>query len=259
MDPIDEFKKEVAESIRKLGEDEELKLLTWDWVKKVALYRYTHNFRWLGRPIIQFPQDLVAIQELIWNVKPDLVIETGVAHGGSLMFYASQLAMLDYQDAVENNTCLDPANPKRKVVGIDIEIREHNRKEIEAHHLSNYIDLVEGSSIASQTISNVKERAQDHNTTLVVLDSNHTHEHVLKELEAYAPLVSKGSYCLVMDTAIEDLPDHFFSDRPWGKGDNPKTAVWKYLKTHPEFEIDKQMEHKLLISVAPDGYLKRVG
>ena len=259
MNPIEEFQKDVAENIRKLGEDQELQSFTWDWVKKVSPYRYTHNFSWLGRPIIQFPQDLVAIQELIWRVKPDLVIETGIAHGGSLIFHASQLAMLDYQDAVENNTLLDPANPKRKVIGIDIEIREHNRKEIEAHHLSNYIDLVEGSSIAPQTIANVKERTQGFNTTLVCLDSNHTHEHVLKELEAYGPLTSKGSYCLVMDTAIEDMPDHFFSDRPWSIGDNPKTAVWEYLKTHHEFEIDKQMDHKLLITVAPDGYLKRVG
>lgn len=167
--------------------------------------------------------------------------------------------MLDYQDAVENNTLFDTDKPKRKVIGIDIEIREHNRKKIEAHHLSNYIDLVEGSSIAPQRIADVKERAQGYNTKLVCLDSNHTHEHLLKELEAYAPLTSKGSYCLVMDTVIEDMHDQFFPDRPWSMGDKPKTAVWEYLKTHPEFEVDKQMDHKLLISVAPDGYFKRVG
>lgn len=118
--------------------------------------------------------------------------------------------------------------------------------------------MIQGSSIAPEIIEQVKERAAGKQKILVCLDSNHTHDHVLAELEAYAPLTSVDSYCVVFDTVIEDLPDDMFSDRPWGVGNNPKTAVWEYLKTHPEFEIDKTIQDKLLITVAPDGYLKRI-
>jgi cephalosporin hydroxylase len=198
------------------------------------------------------------MQELIWAVKPDLIIETGIAHGGSLIFSASILALLEYCEAVEEGRPLDPANPRRKVLGIDIDIREHNRKAMEEHPMIGRIEMLEGSSIDETMIEQVRERAQGFNRILVCLDSNHTHDHVLAELEAYAPLVTPGSYCVVFDTIIEDLPVDLFPDRPWGPGDNPKTAVHQYLQTHPEFEIDKQIDHKLLISVAPDGYLRRV-
>jgi cephalosporin hydroxylase len=221
--------------------------------------KYSYPFTWLGRPIIQYPQDIVAVQELIFAIKPDLVIETGIAHGGSLILSASLLAMLDYADAVETKTVLDPAKPKRKVLGLDIDIRPHNRAAIEAHPMSSRIEMIEGSSIAPEIIAKVHARAKAAGRILVFLDSNHTHDHVLAELEAYAPLASKGSYCVVFDTIVEDLPDGLYPDRPWGKGDNPKTAVWQYLKTHKEFEIDKDIENKLLITVAPDGFLKRVG
>lgn len=153
---------------------------------------------------------------------------------------------------------LDPKAPRRRVLGLDIDIRAHNRAAIEAHPMANRIDMIEGSSIDPTIVERVQDIARSCERVLVCLDSNHTHEHVLAELEAYAPLVSVGSYCVVFDTLIEDMPAEMFPDRPWGSGDNPKTAVWEYLKTHPEFEIDKQMDHKLLISVAPDGYLKRV-
>lgn len=220
--------------------------------------QYSYNFTCLGIPIIQYPQDMVAMQEIIWTVKPDLIIETGIAHGGSLIFNASMLALLDYCDAVENRELIDPIKPRRGVLGIDIDIRDHNRIEIEKHPMANRIDMIQGSSISSGVIEQVYSKARNVQRILVCLDSNHTHQHVLAELKAYAPLVSIGSYCIVFDTNIEDLSDEMFPDRPWGVGNNPKTAVWEYLKTHAEFEIDKSIEHKLLITVAPDGYLKRI-
>ena len=258
MNPIDQFNNEVKDSITRLGNDEALKTLTWDWIKAICPYSYTHNFSWMDRPIIQFPQDIVAMQEIIWKVKPNLIIETGIAHGGSIILSASMLALLDYQDAFNNNTVLDPRNPSRRVLGIDIDIRDHNRREIESHPMSSRIDMIQGSSIDEDIIGRVHEFASKFERVLVILDSNHTHEHVLAELEAYAPLTTVGSYCIVFDTAIEDVPADFFPDRPWGPGDNPKTAVWEYLKAHNEFEVDKNIQNKLLITVAPDGYLKRI-
>jgi cephalosporin hydroxylase len=200
----------------------------------------------------------VAMQELIWTVKPDLVIETGIAHGGSLVMSASMLAMLDYCEAAAAGQMLDPRKPARKVLGIDIDIRDHNRALIEAHPMANRIEMIQGSSIDAGIVAQVTKRAHGSKTVLVCLDSNHTHDHVLAELNAYARLVTPGSYCVVFDTLIEDRVAGTFSDRPWDKGNNPKTAVWEYLKAHPEFVIDKDMDNKLLISVAPDGYLKRI-
>lgn len=220
--------------------------------------KYSYNFEWLGRPIIQYPQDIVAIQELVWKIRPDLIIETGIAHGGSLIMSASLLALLDYCDAVESGQVLDPAAPRRKVLGIDIDIRAHNRAAIEAHPMSNRIEMIQGSSIAPEIVEQVRQRAKNCSCVLVCLDSNHTHEHVLGELHAYAPLVTTASYCVVFDTIIDDIPLSVPPDRPWGPGNSPKSAVREYLKTHPEFEIDKAIDQKLLISVAPDGYLRRV-
>ena len=220
--------------------------------------KYSYNFSWMGRPIIQYPQDMVAMQELIWDVKPDLIVETGIAHGGSLIMNASLLAMLDYCEAIESGALIDPKKPKRRVLGIDIDIREHSRVAIEAHPISNRIDMIQGSSIAPEIIAQVKDYAKNYKRILISLDSNHTHEHVLAELQAYAELTSVNSYCVVFDTIVEDLPPNFYPGRTWGPGNNPKTAVLEYLKSHPEFEIDKSIQNKLLITVAPDGYLKRV-
>ncbi|PIP79910.1 MAG: cephalosporin hydroxylase [Gammaproteobacteria bacterium CG22_combo_CG10-13_8_21_14_all_40_8] len=232
--------------------------------------KYSYNFSCLGRPIIQYPQDIVNLQELIWAVKPDLIIETGIAHGGSLILSASMLAMLDYCEAVESQTILDPTKTKRRVLGIDIDIRAHNRAAIEEHPMSHRIDMIEGSSIADDVVKQVHEIANEYEKVLVILDSNHTHDHVLAELKAYAPLTSKNSYCVVFDTVIEDLPDSMFPDRPWSKGNNPKTAVWEYMQSLTEsptsgvdgaplrFKIDKQIDEKLLITAAPDGYLRRI-
>lgn len=252
------FKQEVSNRIQNNALNNALCLAASEFMLESTSPKYSYNFSWLGRPIIQYPQDMVALQEIIWKVKPDLIIETGIAHGGSLIMSASMLALLDYCDAVSNGTVLDPKSSKRRVLGLDIDIRAHNREAIEAHPMAHKIDMIQGSSIEPQVILEVHKRAQGYDRILVCLDSNHTHEHVLAELEAYAPLVSAGSYCCVFDTIVEDLPEEMFPDRPWGPGDNPKTAVWEYLKTHPEFEIDKNIQNKLLITVAPDGYLKRV-
>ena len=219
---------------------------------------YSYNFEWLSRPIIQYPQDIVATQEIIWNVKPDIIIETGIAHGGSLIFSASLLALLDYCEAVENSEILDPQKPKRKVIGVDIDIRAHNREALDKHPLRNRLELIEGSAIAPEIVTQVKELSKNAKTVMVFLDSNHTHDHVLAELKAYAPLVTEGSYCVVFDSVIEDIPDELCNDKPWGNGDNPKTALWEYLKMNSGFSIDKSIQDKLLLTVAPDGYLKRI-
>lgn len=255
---MSDFQNEVAARIAANAADDELCMAASTFMRASTIPKYSYNFSWLGRPIIQYPQDIVAMQELIWQIKPDLIIETGIAHGGSLVFSASMLALLDMCETIESSATFDPRQSKRKVLGLDIDIRPHNRAAIEAHPMASRIQMIQGSSIAPEVIEQVHQVAKGHQRILVCLDSNHTHDHVLAELEAYAPLVSIGSYCVVFDTIVEDMPKELFPDRPWGPGNNPKTAVWEYLKTHPEFEIDKSIQHKLLITVAPDGYLKRV-
>ena len=245
MKPFDD---EVAARIRDNGENRPLLEIARAFTAASTVPKYSYNFSWLGRPIIQYPQDIVAMQELIWTVQPDLIVETGIAHGGSLIFYASLLEL--------NAACGGPRDAA--VLGIDIDIRAHNRQAIEAHPLFKRISMIQGSSVAPEIMEQVRAAARGKQRVLVCLDSNHTHDHVLAELQAYAPLTSVGSYCVVFDTLIDDLPADMYPDRPWGPGDNPKTAVREYLRSHPEFEIDKRVDYKLLISVAPDGYLKRV-
>ena len=258
MNLYDQFKQECCVEINLMGRDQKLDELSLQWSSLANARKYSYHFEWQGRPIIQYPQDMVAMQELIWSIKPDLIIETGIAHGGSLIFSASMLALLDMCDAIETGEKLDPRASHRKVLGIDIDIRTHNRSAIQAHPMASRIQMIQGSSIAPEIIAQVSDVASHYSCVLVCLDSNHTHAHVLAELGAYAPMTSKDSYCVVFDTVIEDMPKDMFPDRSWGPGNNPKTAVWEYLKTHPEFEIDKSIQHKLLITVAPDGYLKRV-
>lgn len=244
MNKAEQFAAEVAGNIKGLEADKDVQALSRIWAREVTRHKYTYNFSWMGRPIIQTPQDMIAMQEIIWLVKPDLIIETGIAHGGSLIYYASLLEMIG-EDGY--------------VLGIDVDIREHNRVEIEKHPMFKRIKMIQGSSVDASTVDAVKQHAKGKRSVLVVLDSNHTHEHVLKEMELYAPLVTKESYLVVFDTLIEDMPDDLMNpDRPWGKGNNPKTAVWEFLKTTDQFEIDKSIEAKILITVAPDGYLKRV-
>ncbi|NNU43663.1 cephalosporin hydroxylase family protein [Ramlibacter montanisoli] len=253
-----EFEREVSQRVAANASDTALTQATRAFTLASLTSRYSYNYFWLGRPIIQYPQDIVAMQELIWTVKPDLIVETGIAHGGSLVFSASQLALLDLCDAAERRTVLDPSASNRKVIGIDIDIRPHNREAIEAHPMASRIQMIQGSSIAPEIVQQVKDAARGYRRVLVCLDSNHTHDHVLAELEAYAPMTSVGSYCVVFDTVVEDVPKELAGDRPWGPGNNPKTAVRQYLKSHPEFEVDKSIQDKLQITVAPDGYLKRV-
>ncbi|WP_252273083.1 cephalosporin hydroxylase family protein [Pseudomonas subflava] len=248
MSANDEFQAEVQRNIEAVGQDQGLKARSLDWMLEAGgKYRYSYNFSWLGRPIIQYPQDIVAMQELVWAVQPELIIETGIAHGGSLILFASLLEL--------NAACGGPV--EARVLGIDIDIRQHNREAIEAHPMARRIDMIQGSSIAPEVVEQVRQAAQG-KRVLVSLDSNHTHDHVLAELQAYAPLVSSGSYCVVFDTVVEDTPDELQAGRPWGKGNSPKSAVREYLRSHPEFQVDARMDNKLLISVAPEGYLKRV-
>jgi cephalosporin hydroxylase len=258
MDAIKHFQNEVCENIEGLGRDLDLQALSRIWIREITPHKWAYNFSWLGRPAIQFPNDAWAMQELIWHMKPDLIIETGIAHGGSIIFSASMLSLLDMCEAIEAGTSFDPTVSRRKVLGIDIDIRAHNRAAIEAHPMASRIEMIQGSSIDPEIVGRVRQVASGHERILVCLDSNHTHDHVLAELEAYAPLTSVGSYCVVLDTIIEDMPPNFFPDRPWAVGNNPKTAVQEFLRGHQEFTIDPTIPHKLLITVAPDGYLKRI-
>lgn len=254
-----EFEQEVSTRLEAAGSNTALQAATAEFLRESIAARYSYNFFWLGRPIIQYPQDMAAMQEIVWQVRPDVIVETGIAHGGSLILSASLLALLDLVDATEAGELLDPSRPKRRVVGVDIDIRPHNRAAIEAHPMANRITMIQGSSVDEGIVAQVRAAVGDAKRVLVCLDSNHTHDHVLAELQAYAPMVTPGSYCIVFDTVVEDLPDAFFADRPWSVGDNPKTAVHQWLPEAPEFEIDTAMNHKLMVTVAPDGFLRRKG
>lgn len=243
MDEIERFRSEVRANVEGMMADEDLHALARVWMRESARYKYTYNFSWMGRPIIQLPQDLIAMQEIVWRVKPDVIVETGIAHGGSLVYYASLLELIGGPGVV---------------VGIDMDIRDHNRRELEAHPMAHRIRMIEGSSVDAGVVRAAAEHCRGKRTVLVVLDSNHTHAHVRQELDLYSPLVTKDSYLVVFDTLIEDLPDDLFAERPWGKGDNPKTAVHEFLKANDRFEIDRALPGKLVFTTAPDGYLRCV-
>ena len=241
--PIQEFKKQKKARIKGYGKNKSLLAAAKEFNIESNKSQYSYNFSWLGRPIIQYPQDILAMQEIIWDIKPDLIIETGIAHGGSLIYYASLLELIGHGE----------------VLGIDIDIRKHNRVEIEKHSMFKRIAMIEGSSIDKKIVAQVNKFAKDKKKILVILDSNHTESHVLKELEYYSPLVSKGSYIVVFDTIVEHLPEGYFKEkRPWHIGNNPMTAVVKFLAKHENFKINDEINNKLLISVSPNGYLKRI-
>ncbi len=240
--PVAQFQQQVLDNIRGLASDKRLREATLAWIDAVAPFQYAYNFTWLGRPIIQTPQDIVALQEIIWKIQPDVIVETGIAHGGSLIFYASMLQLLG----------------RGSVIGVDIEIRPHNRLAIEQNPLAKRIELIEGSSTSDAVIGEVFRRCRSAHCVMVVLDSNHIHDHVLAELRLYSPLVQPGSYIVVFDTLIEDLPDTLNANRPWGKGNNPKTAVHQFLRESDRFEIDRNIADKLVITAAPDGFLRCV-
>ncbi len=249
--------------------DSKLDEIARAFLRKSTAAKYSYNFDWMGRPIIQLPQDIIAVQEIIMSTKPDLIIETGIAHGGSLIFSASMLALLDLADGA---TLAEPAQSSenhRKVIGIDIDIRPHNRDALEVHPLFSKVELLQGSSIDKDIVARVVETSRMHKRIMVCLDSHHTHDHVLTELNLYAPLVSPGCYCVVFDTLIEQMPDSFYPDRSWGKGNNPATAVKEFVKNLENekvpaedggrllFESDAEIDNKLLVSMNPGGYLKR--
>jgi len=240
MSEVARFFEDVKKNVEGLRGDKTVHRATKAWIDAIAPHKYAYNFTWMGRPIIQFPQDLAALQEITWRTRPDLIIETGVAHGGSLVFHASMLQLLG----------------GGKVIGVDIDIRDHNRQEIEAHSMFPLIELLQGSSIDESISQKVTKAARKADRVMVILDSNHTHEHVFRELELYAPLVTRGCYLVVCDTLIEDMPPGSFPDRPWDKGNNPRTAVDAYLEIDSRFRPDTELDAKLQISVAPGGYLK---
>ena len=243
MDDTQEFDERNRTFVRRMAGDERLRDLTKEWLHTATRHEYSYHFTWLGRPIIQFPQDIVATQEIIWRVRPDLIIETGIARGGSLIFSASLLELLGGDGLV---------------VGVDVDIREHNRVEIEHHPLAKRITMIQGSSVDDSAVRQVQSYVAGRSTVLVMLDSNHTHEHVLRELNLYSPFVTPGSYLIVYDTLIEHMPDDMYPDRPWRRGDNPLTAVKEFLAQNSDFEVDHEVEQKLLITVAPGGYLRRI-
>lgn len=255
--PIQQFDSERQSRLVTYSQDKNFQEYSREWLQQSMHRKYVYNFDWLGRPVIQYPQDMWAVQDIIWRVKPDLIIETGIAHGGSLVLSASILALLDMCDAIEKGEMLNPNVSQRKVLGIDIDIREHNRTAIEAHPLAGRIQMIQGSSVSKEVVQQVQEIAKNYQRVLVFLDSMHTHDHVLQELNAYASLVTPGSYCVVFDTFVEDMPPQFFSDRPWDVGNNPKTAVHQWLEQNSQFRIDKEYPAKLMVTVAPDGFLYR--
>lgn len=240
MDPTQQFIKERKERIHEQGKNIAIQKHARDFTVESMRSQYSYNFTWMGRPIIQYPQDMIAMQEIIWKVQPDLIIETGIAHGGSLIYYASILELIGKESYV---------------LGVDIDIRTHNKAEIEKHPMYKRIEMIQGSSIDEKIVAEVAEHAKGKQTVLVCLDSNHTHEHVLKELQLYSPFATKESYLVVFDTAVEIAPDDLNENRPWGTGNNPMTAVHDFLKTNNRFEIDQAYNDKLLIGMAPDGYL----
>lgn len=241
MNPIEQFERERDERIKSFEHNQSLRKAAADFNYESNNNNYAYNFSWMGRPIIQCPQDMIAMQEIIWALKPDLIIETGIAHGGSIIYYASILELIG----------------KGEVLGIDIDIREHNRIKILEHPMSKRINMIQGSSIDLKIIDEVKNYAKDKQTVLVCLDSNHTHDHVLAELNLYHQFVTKGSYLIVFDTLIEDMPQGMY-DRPWDKGNNSKTATWEFLNSNHSFIVDTAMDNKLLISNVPQGFLRKV-
>jgi cephalosporin hydroxylase len=257
MNLIELFQRERLGRVQAYATDVDFADISSAWLEASMRRKYVYNFDWMGRPIIQYPQDMMAVQELIWKVRPDLIIETGIAHGGSLVLSASMLAMLDMCDAIELGATIDPRQSKRRVIGVDIDIRPHNREAIEAHPMASRIQMVQGSSIDPETVAQVRQAAEGYERVMVFLDSMHTHDHVLAELRAYAGLVSLGSYCVVFDTFVEDMPADLFPDRPWAPGNNPRTAVRSFLEERAGFRLDRDWESKLQVTVAPGGFLLR--
>lgn len=254
MNDHESFDRESLQNIGAMAEDTDVKKISQEWINATGQYRYVYNWKWLGLPIIQLPADIVATQEIIWNVKPTIIVETGVARGGSIVFNASQLALLDLCDG----SSVGVAGSRRRCIGIDIDIRAHNRAALDRHPLAPMITLYEGSSIDQSTADFIAGLIGPEDRVMVILDSNHTHEHVLRELELYSGFVSPGSFLIVHDTGIEMAPDDAFDNRDWGRGNNPLTAMHAFLADNHDFVVERGICDKLLISSSPSGYLRRV-
>ena len=254
MDQIQKFNMECDKEIQIQSEDKEFSALSQQWINKANSLKYSYHFNWMGRPIIQYPTDIMALHEIIYKTKPAFIIETGIAHGGSVIFNASQLALLDLVSPLPNGK-------KRHVFAIDIDIREHNRKKLEEHPLGHYFTLYEGSSTDSNVIKKIEQDIvrvnENSDDGMVILDSNHTHDHVLKELKLFEKFVGSGSYLVVFDTIIEFLENTSWPGRDWAKGNNPYTAVIEFLSQNSTFEIDKSIDNKIMFGVGPSGYLRK--
>jgi cephalosporin hydroxylase len=235
-----DFERRNQEMIGRMAQDQGLRTKAKELFDAANSFEYSYHFSWLGRPIIQYPQDILAMQEILWRVKPELVVETGIAHGGSLVLSASLMELIG----------------RGHVIGVDIDIREHTRTALASHPMMKRITLIEGSSTDEAVAAEVYKLAEGKRPVVVVLDSNHTHEHVMEELRLYSPLVGKDSCLVVMDTVVEDMPDDAFPHRPWGPGNNPKTAVREFLRENKRFVVDTEIENKLVLTVAPEGYLR---
>jgi cephalosporin hydroxylase len=238
-----DFEREKRQAAARMGADEELAADALALNVAADRHDWSYQWSWLGLPVIQLPPDIVALQEVIWETRPQLVIETGIARGGSLILYASILELIG----------------EGSVLGIDIDIRAHNREAVESHPLARRVRMLEGSSVDEEVVAQARAAASEVERVMVVLDSNHTHEHVLAELRAYAPLVTVGQFLVVADTFVEDLPpQRHRPDRPWGPGNNPATALASWLEETDGFEPDPFVNAKLLLTASPGGYLRRV-
>jgi cephalosporin hydroxylase len=237
-----EFEQEKRKAAARMASDATLSAAALALNAAADRHDWSYQWNWLGLPVIQVPSDIVALQEILWETRPQLVIETGIARGGSLVLSASILELLG----------------EGEVLGIDIDIRAHNREAIEAHPLAHRIGMVEGSSLDDDVVGQVRRAASEVERVMVILDSNHTHQHVLAELRAYAPLVTVGQFLVVADTFVEDIPPQEHRPRPWGPGDNPATALRAWLSESESFEPDDFINAKLLLTASPGGYLRRV-
>lgn len=236
----EDFEASKRENARKQAADPQLTKLTNEFLTVSDRHNYFYQWTWCGLPLIQLPADIVALQELVWTCQPDVVVETGIAWGGSMVFFASIMELVG----------------KGRVIGVDVVLPDKNREAISRYPFSKRIELVHGSSIDPTVIAGVKAMIKPGEKVMVILDSNHTHEHVLEELRAYAPLVSQGQYLIVSDTIVEDLPPQTHRKRPWGPGNNPKTALRAYMQETDRFEVDQYLNDKILTTCMPDGYVR---
>lgn len=237
----EEFRGLQKQSAKEMAADSKLTEDSRDLLFRADQHRWIHQGTWLGEPVLNLPQDMFALQEIIFKTRPEYIIEIGVAWGGSLLFYSTLLEVLGGGE----------------IIGVDIFIPDDLKQRLNSHgKLSERIHLINGSSVEQDTVDKVKAITGDSRKTMILLDSNHTHEHVYKELQLYAPLVEKGYYLICGDTIVEDIPEQNYRDRPWGPGDNPKTALNAFMKETNRFEVDSELENKLLFSCNPGGYLR---